>query len=443
MSVSASLDRFFEITGRGSNIRTEVKGGVLIFLSMVYIIAVNTGMMVDAGMDEAACYTATILMAIIGTVLMAVYAKYPVAQAPLMGVNSFFAYTIVKGMGFTWQEALVAVLISGVIFFVIAVSGVRKRILDQIPASLRYGITAGIGCFIMYIGLQNAGIVTVEAVAPETYMLGIGDFGSASVLLAFFCIVLTALLYARKIPGAVFMGMVVTAVIGMVVSVIPIPDSLVAIPAMPEVGAFMDGISWDLLSIDFLVAVISLAFVQFFDSTGTLMATGERAGMLDENGNVQCEKAMIADSATSVISGVIGATPTGSFAESTVGIEAGARTGLAALVVAALFAVALFIGPAFSVIGSACTVGAMVIVGAAMITQLKGVKWDDWPLALAVLGTIVLMVLTYSITDGIVFGVIFYCVAMLGAGRWKEVSPIIYGLALICVLYLVFVLAAV
>ena len=443
MSVSASLDRFFEITGRGSNIRTEVKGGVLIFLSMVYIIAVNTGMMVDAGMDEAACYTATILMAIIGTVLMAVYAKYPVAQAPLMGVNSFFAYTIVKGMGFTWQEALVAVLISGVIFFVIAVSGVRKRILDQIPASLRYGITAGIGCFIMYIGLQNAGIVTVEAVAPETYMLGIGDFGSASVLLAFFCIVLTALLYARKIPGAVFLGMVVTAVIGMVVSVIPIPDSLVAIPAMPEVGAFMDGISWDLLSIDFLVAVISLAFVQFFDSTGTLMATGERAGMLDENGNVQCEKAMIADSATSVISGVIGATPTGSFAESTVGIEAGARTGLAALVVAALFAVALFIGPAFSVIGSACTVGAMVIVGAAMITQLKGVKWDDWPLALAVLGTIVLMVLTYSITDGIVFGVIFYCVAMLGAGRWKEVSPIIYGLALICVLYLVFVLAAV
>ena len=440
MSVSASLDRFFEITGRGSNIRTEVKGGVLIFLSMVYIIAVNTGMMVEAGMDEAACYTATILMAIIGTTLMAVYAKYPVAQAPLMGVNSFFTYTIVLGMGFTWQEALVAVLISGVIFFVIAVSGVRKKVLDQIPASLRYGITAGIGCFIMYIGLQNAGIVTVDR---ESYMLGIGDFGSASVLLAFFCIVLTALLYARKITGAVFLGMVVTAVIGMVVSVIPIPDSLVAIPAMPEVGAFMDGISWDLLSIDFLVAVISLAFVQFFDSTGTLMATGERAGMLDENGNVQCEKAMIADSATSVISGVIGATPTGSFAESTVGIEAGARTGLAALVVAALFAVALFIGPAFSVIGSACTVGAMVIVGAAMITQLKGVKWDDWPLALAVLGTIVLMVLTYSITDGIVFGVIFYCIAMLGAGRWKEVSPIIYGLALICVLYLVFVLAAV
>lgn len=440
MSVSASLDRFFEVTGRGSNIRTEVKGGVLIFLSMVYIIAVNTGMMVEAGMDEAACYTATILMAIIGTTLMAVYAKYPVAQAPLMGVNSFFTYTIVLGMGFTWQEALVAVLISGVIFFVIAVSGVRKKVLDQIPASLRYGITAGIGCFIMYIGLQNAGIVTVDR---ESYMLGIGDFGSASVLLAFFCIVLTALLYARKITGAVFLGMVVTAVIGMVVSVIPIPDSLVAIPAMPEVGAFMDGISWDLLSIDFLVAVISLAFVQFFDSTGTLMATGERAGMLDENGNVQCEKAMIADSATSVISGVIGATPTGSFAESTVGIEAGARTGLAALVVAALFAVALFIGPAFSVIGSACTVGAMVIVGAAMITQLKGVKWDDWPLALAVLGTIVLMVLTYSITDGIVFGVIFYCIAMLGAGRWKEVSPIIYGLALICVLYLVFVLAAV
>lgn len=439
MSVSASLDRFFEVTGRGSNIRTEVKGGVLIFLSMVYIIAVNTGMMVEAGMDEAACYTATILMAIIGTTLMAVYAKYPVAQAPLMGVNSFFTYTIVLGMGFTWQEALVAVLISGVIFFVIAVSGVRKKVLDQIPASLRYGITAGIGCFIMYIGLQNAGIVTVDR---ESYMLGIGDFGSASVLLAFFCIVLTALLYARKIPGAVFLGMVVTAVIGMVVSVIPIPDSLVAIPAMPEVGAFMDGISWDLLSIDFLVAVISLAFVQFFDSTGTLMATGERAGMLDENGNVQCEKAMIADSATSVISGVVGATPTGSFAESTVGIEAGARTGLASLTVAVLFAVALFIGPVFQVVDYSCTVGAMLIVGAAMITQLKGVKWDDWPVSVAVLATIIMMILTYSITDGIVFGIIFYSVCMIGANRWKEVSPIIYALAVISLLYLIVVVAS-
>ena len=437
MGVSESLDRFFEISGRGSTISTEVKGGVLIFLSMVYIIAVNTGMMVAAGMEESACYTATIVIAIIGTLLMALYAKFPVAQAPLMGVNAFFAYTIAGTMGFSWQEALVAVLISGVIFFIIAITGVRKRVLDQIPASLRFGITAGIGCFIVFIGLQNAGLI-----ADSTTLVGLGDFSDPAVILAFFCIILTLFLYAMRVPGAVFFGMIVTAVIGVAIGVIPLPGELVSMPAMPPVGDFMDGISSNLLSVDFLVAVISLAFVQFFDSTGTLMATGERAGILDENGNVKCDRALNADSATSVISGLVGATPTGSFAESTVGIEAGARTGLAALTVACLFAVALFVGPAFSVIGYSCTVGAMVIVGAAMITQLKGVTWDDWPTAVAVMATVIIMILTYSITDGIVFGILFYCVCMLGARRWREVSPIIYGLAVLFVLYLVFVVGS-
>lgn len=440
MDVASGLDRFFEITKRGSNISTEVKGGILVFLSMAYIISVNTGMMATSGMDESACYTATIVMSIIGSLLMALYAKYPVAQAPLMGVNSFFTYTIVITMGFTWQQALVAVLISGIIFFAIAVSGVRKRVLDQIPPSLRFGITAGIGCFIMFIGLQNAGII-VEA-APDTTIVSIGDFSSPGVILSFFCIILTIVLYARKVVGAIFIGMVVTAVIGMAFSVIPLPDSVVELPSMPEVGAFMDGISSDLLSVDFLMAVISLAFVQFFDSTGTLMATGERAGIIDKDGNVQCERALLADSATSVISGVVGATPTGSFAESTVGIEAGARTGLASLTVAVLFGLALFIGPLFSVIDFHCTVAAMVIVGAAMMTQLKGVEWDDWPVAVAVLGTVIMMILTYSITDGIVFGIMFYCVAMVGARRWREVSSVIYGLAVISALYLIFVLAS-
>ena len=437
MGVSESLDRFFEISGRGSTISTEVKGGVLIFLSMVYIIAVNTGMMVAAGMEESACYTATIVMAIIGTLLMALYAKFPVAQAPLMGVNAFFAYTIAGTMRFSWQEALVAVLISGVIFFVIAITGVRKRVLDQIPASLRFGITAGIGCFIVFIGLQNAGLI-----ADSTTLVGIGDFSDPAVILAFFCIILTLFLYAMRVPGAVFFGMIVTAVVGMVFGIIAVPDSLVSLPVMPEVGAFVDGFTSDILSVEFLMVVISLTFVQFFDSTGTLMATGERAGILDENGNVKCDRALNADSATSVISGLVGATPTGSFAESTVGIEAGARTGLAALTVACLFAVALFVGPAFSVIGYSCTVGAMVIVGAAMITQLKGVTWDDWPTAVAVMATVIIMILTYSITDGIVFGILFYCVCMLGARRWREVSPIIYGLAVLFVLYLVFVVGS-
>lgn len=236
--------------------------------------------------------------------------------------------------------------------------------------------------------------------------------------------------------------MIVTAVLGIVAGTIPVPDELVSVPDMPPVGAFLDGISSNLLSVDFIIAVISLAFVQFFDSTGTLMATGERAGIIDDKGNVMCDRALNADSATSLISGLVGATPTGSFAESTVGIEAGARTGLAALTVAVLFAAALFVGPTFSIIDFSCTVGAMMIVGAAMITQLKGVRWDDWPTAVAVMTTIIITILTYSITDGIVFGILFYCICMLGARRAKEVSPTIYGLAVLFVLYLVLVVGS-
>lgn len=437
MGVTQRLDGFFHITERGSDIRTEIHGGILVFLSMVYIIVVNTSMMVDAGMDYSACYSATIIMAVIGSLLMALYARYPVAMAPTMGVNAFFTYTVVIGLQFSWQEALLAVVISGVIFFVMAVSGVRKIVIEQIPKSLRHGITAGIGCFIVFIGLQNAGIIV-----DSPTLVGIGSFSDPSVILAMVCIILTLFMSARKVPGAIFIGMALTTLMGVVTGIITIPSSIVAAPAMPDIGAFLDGISPDVLSMDFLMVVVALTFVQFFDSTGTLMAIGERAGLIDEDGNVKCEEALRVDSATSVVSGIVGATPTGSYAESTVGIEAGARTGLMPLVVACLFAVSLMIGPLFSVVDYSCTIGAMLMVGAAMITQLKEIEWNDWPVSVAVLGTILMMVLAYSITDGIVFGVIFYCISMIGAGRWREVGPAIYILAVISVLYLVLVVGS-
>lgn len=437
MGVTQRLDGFFHITERGSDIRTEIHGGILVFLSMVYIIVVNTSMMVDAGMDYSACYSATIIMAVIGSLLMALYARYPVAMAPTMGVNAFFTYTVVIGLQFSWQEALLAVVISGVIFFVMAVSGVRKIVIEQIPKSLRHGITAGIGCFIVFIGLQNAGIIV-----DSPTLVGIGNFSDPSVILAMVCIILTLFMSARKVPGAIFIGMALTTLMGVVTGIITIPSSIVAAPAMPDIGAFLDGISPDVLSMDFLMVVVALTFVQFFDSTGTLMAIGERAGLIDEDGNVKCEEALRVDSATSVVSGIVGATPTGSYAESTVGIEAGARTGLMPLVVACLFTVSLMIGPLFSVVDYSCTIGAMLMVGAAMITQLKEIEWDDWPVSVAVLGTILMMVLAYSITDGIVFGVIFYCISMIGAGRWREVGPAIYILAVISVLYLILVVGS-
>lgn len=436
MTFSESLDRYFGVTERGSNFKTEIWGGILIFLSMSYIIAVNPSMMAAAGMDKDACYAATIIMSIIGTLVMALYAKYPVAQAPTMGVNAFFVYNVVLGMHFTWQQALAAVFLAGLIFFFISLSGVRKRVIDKIPSGLRYGITAGIGCFIVFIGLQNAGLIT-----GATTLVKLGDLSSPSVLLGLFCIILTLFLYSRKVTGAVIIGMIVTAIIGIIIGVIDIPGTLFSLPTAPDFGAFLDGFSTDLFDFQFMMIVVAFIFMQFFDSTGTLMATGGRAGIIDENGNVVCDRALIADATASLLSAPMGSTPTGAYAESTVGIEAGARTGLATLVVAIMFAFALFIGPLFGMITYSCTVGAMFIVGAAMIMSLKDVEWNDWPQAVSVLSTILFMILTYSIADGIAFGTLFYCVCMIGARKAREVSPIIYGLAVICLLY--FIAAAV
>lgn len=431
MSFAETLDRYFEISARGSNLSREVWGGILVFLSMAYIIVVNPAMMTDAGVDESTAFTATVIMAVVGTLIMALYAKFPVAQAPTMGMNAFIVYNVVLAMGLTWAEAMVAVFLSGIAMLLIAVSGVRKMVLDQIPAGLRCGITAGIGCFIVFIGLQNAGLVVDDA----STLLTLGDLTSAPVALALFCIIFTLVLYSGRFPGAIFLGMLVTAVIGVLLGIIPMPEAIVSSPTLPDISAFLDGFSSNLLSFNFLMVVVAVVFVNFFDTTGTLMATGERAGLFDEEGNVKCERAIVADAAASIVSGPVGVTPTGSYAESMVGIEAGARTGLSALVVAMLFVAALFVGPLFGVIDYSCTVGAMVIVGAAMIASLKGVDWSDWPECVAVLGTMMFMVMTYSIADGIAFGAIFYCVCMAAAGRYRQVSPIIYVVAAICLLY--------
>ncbi len=431
MSIAESVDRFFRVTERGSTIRTEIKGALLIFFSMSYIMIVNPIMMADAGMDQSAAFTATVIISIFGCILMGLYANFPVAQAPAMGINAFFVYTVVLMMGYTWAEALAGVFLSGIVFFLITVSGVRQKVLDTIPPGFRYGVAAGIGCFIAFIGLSNAGVIVSN---PST-LVSLGDLSDAGVLLAMLCVAVTLFLNFRKIPGSIFIGMILTAIIGMVIGVIAIPSSIFSIPVIPDFTAFLAGFNPDILNFKFLVVVISFVFVQFFDSTGTLMAVGQRAGITDENGNVVCDKALMADASTSIVSGVVGCTPASSFAESAVGIEAGSRTGLTAVVVACLFAIALFIGPVFQVIDYRCTVAAMVLVGAAMITELRSVDWKDAPLTISILMTILFMLLCFSITDGIAFGLITYCICMLGAGRGREVGWIIYALAIVFVLY--------
>ncbi len=430
MGSGSILDRYFHIGERGSDIRTEVKGGFLIFLAMSYIIVVNRAMMVDAGMDPDQSFTATILMSIFGTLLMALYAKYPVAMAPGMGINAMFCYTAVITLGFTWQEALVGVIISGALFLVISISGLRQTVIKRIPAAVRIGMSAGIGCFIAFIGLQNSGLITDSA----STLVTLGDMADPSVLLSLFCVIITVYMVARKSSIGILLGMVVTAAVGMIFGIIPLPEQFLSTPAIPPIGDFMDGIGDNLLSVEFLMVVVSLAMMEFFDGSGTLMALGSRANLLEDE---SFSRAMNVDAGIASVSGVVGCTPTTAYAESAVGIEAGARTGLAAVVVAILFAVALFAAPLFSVIDYSCTVGAMLVVAASMVSDLKNADWEDLPTSLTIITTILMMLLSYSITTGIAFGVVLYCVSMIGFGRGREVSPVLYGLAVLMVVYLI------
>lgn len=433
MGFAERLDRFFGITERGSTIGTELKGGFLAFLALSYILVVNPSMMADAGMDRDAAFTATILVSAIGCILVALYARFPAAQAPAMGVNAFFTYTVVITLGYTWQEALAAVTISGFIYLAISLSGLRQRILNAIPEGLRCGIGAGIGCFVAFIGLNNSGLIAGN---PDT-LVTLGDLSSPLVLLALFCLLFTFVLRARHVKGDIMIGMAVTAVIGIVVGLITIPESIFSTPAAPEFGTFLDGLTSDVFTVEFIAIIASFVMVDFFDSAGTLLAVGSKAGLMDKDGNITCGEAMTADATSAALSGVIGCTPTTTYAETTVAIDAGSKTGLTTLVVGLLFLLALGIGPLMGMVTYQCTVGAMVIVGVSMMTSLKDVDWDDMPSVVAVVSTILFMMLTYSITNGIAFGIILYSITMIAQGRTNEVSRYIHFTALVCLLYLV------
>ena len=453
MTFSEVLDRHFCLGERGTDVKTEFKGALLVFLSMSYILVVNPIMMADAGMDQDACFTATVLITIFGCLVMGIYANYPVAQAPAMGINAFFAYTVVLDMGYGWDTALAAVFISGILFLLISMSSLRAKFLNAIPDSMRRGIAAGIGCFIVLIGLKNAGVVVAN---PGT-LIALGNLADSAVLLSLLCLIITIVMTARGMKLAIFWGMLITAVVGIIIGVIAVPESILASPSAPYLGSFLDGFHPDILNLDFVMVIISFVFVIFFDSTGTLMALSDRAGIGLSSGELQSDKAeggvdmatvanakkkekglrkaFVSDATSAALSGVIGCTPWSSYAESSVGIESGARTGLMPVFVALFFLVALFVGPLFSVIDAHCTVGAMFMVGVAMITELKHVDWSDKPITICVLSTILFMVLTYSITNGIAFGIIMYCAAMLGAKRGHEVNKIIYAVAVIALAY--------
>jgi adenine/guanine/hypoxanthine permease len=444
------IKKFFKIEERNSSIKIELLGGLTTFLTMAYILFANPAIMgglitledgsslqLVAGLDLQAVFLATALAAGIGTIAMGLFAKLPIAVAPGMGLNAFFSFTIVVGMGYSWEQALGAVLVSGILYLIISLTGLRAKVVASIPQSLKYAIGAGIGFFIAYIGLVNVGIIVQGAGTPTS----LGDLSSPVALLALFGIVLTIVLLALKIRAAVFFGLVGTAIVGLIVGLLGVvgmpvlPDFQGGLPSLaPLFGAAFGGAFDIILTPAGWFAIFAFLFVDFFDTSGTLMAvTGQMEDVTEED----IQRANVVDSSATVIGAVLGTSTTTSYIESLSGVGAGARTGLASVFTGLLFLLSIFLAPLLSLVTAGVTAAAMVIVGTMMAASIGKIEWDKWPIAIASFITILVMILTYSISDGIGFGFLTYILVMLASKRGKDVSPLLYGAGVLFILYLV------
>ena len=414
------MDKFFRLKENNTNVKTEVVAGITTFMTMAYILIVNPSILSAAGMDQGAVFTATAVSAIIGTLIMGLYAKLPFAQAPGMGLNAFFAFTVVLGMGYSYQFALTAVLLEGLIFILLTIFNVREAVVDSIPENIKKAISVGIGLFIALIGLEGAAIV----VHPEDggTIVALGNIISGPGLLAIIGIVITGILVARKVKGALFLGMVITTIIGIPMGVTPIPERIVSMP--PSISSTFMQFEWhNIFSFDMVIVLFTLLFMDMFDTIGTLVGVATKAKMLDENGKVpNIKKALFADAIGTTVGACLGTSTVSTFVESAAGVAEGGRTGLTAVATAAMFGIALFFAPLFGVITPAVTASALVIVGLFMIETIKEIDLEDYTEAVPAFLTIIMMPFAYSISDGIVFGVISYIALKLFTGKYKDIS---------------------
>lgn len=414
------LDNYFGLTKNNTNLKTEVIAGITTFMTMAYILIVNPSILSAAGMDKGAVFTATALSAIVATLIMGIYAKLPFAQAPGMGLNAFFAFTIVLGMGYSYEFALTAVFLEGIIFILLTLFDVREAIVDSIPENIKKAISVGIGLFISLVGLEGAGII----VHPEdgATILTLGNIMNGTGLLAIIGILITGILLVRKIKGALFIGMIITAIIGIPLGVTPIPTSIISAP--PSISSILLKFQWNnIFSLDMVIVLFTLLFMDMFDTIGTLVGVATKAKMLDKDGRVpNLKKALFADAVGTTFGACVGTSTVSTFVESASGVAEGGRTGLTAVSTAVMFVLSLFFAPIFASITPAVTCSALVLVGLFMIEPIKEIDISDFTEAIPAFLTIIMMPLSYSISDGIVFGVVSYIVLKLFTGKAKEIS---------------------
>ncbi len=458
------LEKLFKLSENGTDVKTEILAGVTTFMTMAYILAVNPSILAAAGMDQGGVFTATALASLLGTLFMAFFANYPFALAPGMGLNAYFAYTVVLGMGYEWQVALTAVFVEGIIFIVLSLTNVREAIFNAIPYNLKAAVSVGIGLFIAFIGLQNAKIVIGGATLVELYSLDGYNMANGveatfhdvgiTVILAVAGIIITGILVIRNIKGNILWGILITWILGIICQMagvyVPNPEigfynllpdfsNGLSVPSLAPVLGKLDFSG--IFTLNFAVVIFAFLFVDMFDTIGTLIGVSSKAGMLDENGKLpKIKGALLADAVATMTGAVLGTTTTTTFVESASGVSEGGRTGLTAVTTAILFGLALFLSPIFLAIPSFATAPALVVVGFYMLTNVVNIDFKDIAEALPCYICIGAMPFFYSISEGISMGVISYVALNLLTGRYKEkkISMLMYVLAVLFILKYIF-----
>jgi AGZA family xanthine/uracil permease-like MFS transporter len=428
-----SLDRVFKLTENQTNIRIEIAAGATTFLTMAYIIFVNPAILKDAGVPFEGALFATCISAAIGSLMMGLIANYPFALAPGMGLNAYFTYTVVKTMGYDWRVALGAVFISGVVFLILTFARIRAMIVDAIPMTMKTAVAAGIGLFIAFIGLKNAGVI----VASDTTFVKLGQVVSAPALLALGGLVVTVALMARGYKSAIIIGIFAVTAAAILLKLSPLPASVVQMPDAHS--TFMQLDVRGALMLGALDVIFVFLFVDLFDTIGSLMGLGRQAGYLTPEGKMpRVNRALFADAIATIVGSIFGTSTVVTYIESATGVSEGGRTGLTAVTVAALFILAAFFSPIAGAIPPIATAPALIIVGALMMSAAPSIKWDDLTEAVPAFLTMLAMPLTFSIANGLALGFIFYPLLKVLTGRWREASPLVYVLAVLFVLRYVY-----
>lgn len=436
---TSKLDNYFKLSEKGTNTKTEIIAGITTFITMAYILFVNPDILSKAGMNYDAVFIATCLSAAIGTFIMGFYANLPFAQAPGMGLNAFFTYGVVMGLGYTWQQALAAIFISGILFIILTVTGIREAIVDSIPTSLKYAISGGIGLFIALLGFTNAGIIVSD---PDTF-LAFGSFESAPVILAVIGLIITGVLMAKNVKASILIGILVTTIIGIPMGVtntnintefaFDLSPTFMQMDFVGLLNLGEAGLIGALTSI--VTVVISFSLVDMFDTIGTLIGTATKAGMVDENGRLpDMNKALMADAVATSAGAILGTSTVTTFVESASGVAEGGKTGLTSVTTGILFLCSIFLAPVAGIVPAQATAPALIIVGVLMMGAVKQIDFDDFSEALPAFFTIAIMPFTYSIANGIAAGLIFYPIMKIAKGDAEDVKPTVYILALLFII---------